>query len=44
MKDPTKLEVTSDRPGVSNTWPAGRMWPARAFCATRDAFWEFLKN
>jgi len=20
---------------------AGRMWPARTFCAARDAFWEF---
>jgi len=20
---------------------AGRMWPARAFCAAGDAFWEF---
>ena len=31
----------SFRSGVSNTWPAGRMRPVRAFCVTRDAFWEF---
>jgi len=23
---------------------AGRMWPARTFCAARDAFWEFSNN
>ncbi len=25
-----------NRAGVSNTRPAGRMWPARCVCATRD--------
>jgi len=28
------------RTGVSNTQPTGRMWPARAFCAARDACCE----
>ncbi len=28
-----KLDIKS---GVSNTWPAGRMWPARCVCAARD--------
>jgi len=32
------------KPGVSNTRPAGRMWPARTFCAARDAFWKFSNN
>jgi len=31
-------------PGVPNTPPAGRMWPARTFYETRDASREFLYN
>jgi len=26
---------------ASNTRSAGHMWPARAFCASLDALWEF---
>jgi len=29
---------------ASNTWLADSMWPARVFCAARDAFWEFSNN
>jgi len=32
------------KPGVSNTRPAGRMWPARTFCAARDVFWKVSYN
>jgi len=32
------------RPEVTNTRPAGRMWPAKAFCVARDAVWEFSNN
>jgi len=34
-------QTSSFRTGVSNTRPTGRMWPARAFCATRDVLWAF---
>jgi hypothetical protein len=33
------------RSGVSNTRPAGRMWPARCICAAREQLknWEYCK-
>jgi len=31
------------RPGISNTWPKGRMWPARVFCAARHVFLGSVK-
>jgi len=30
--------------GDLNTRPAGRIWPARAFCAAYDTFWVFSNN
>ena len=32
------------KPGVPNTRARDYMWPARAFCAARDALWEFSNN